>query len=69
LAIAEADALGEPGEPSDGTGMAPNEHELRVRATPAAIAETSTRRNANLLSESRDEERLDGTKSFPSLRE
>jgi hypothetical protein len=49
FAPAEADALGEPDASFDGTGMLPNEHELRVRATPTANAETSTRRNANLF--------------------
>lgn len=69
LATDEVDALGEPEAPDDGTGIPPNEHELRVRATPAAQADRNTRRNANLFSQSRDEERLDGTKSFLSLRE
>lgn len=49
FAAAEADALGEPEELCDGTGMGANEHELTVRATPTANAETSTRRNANLI--------------------
>lgn len=49
LAPDEADALGEPEAPSDGTGMPPSAQELKVRATPTANAETSTRRNANLF--------------------
>lgn len=49
FATDEADAEGEPEEPFDGTGMGANEHELTVRATPTANADTSTRRNGHPL--------------------
>jgi hypothetical protein len=49
FAPAEAEALGKPDASLDGTGMGPNEHELKVMATPTANADTSTRRNANLF--------------------
>ena len=49
FATAEPEAVGETDASPDGTGMSPNEHELSVRATPTAKAETTTRRNANLF--------------------